>query len=297
MPPGCEQRGTIPRMKIALGTLAMVLVAACSSGASQSPTARASSASPTPAVSARQRWDQIRAELGRASSGHIRSETTPEGKDVPLITEDGAFDLTHGSLDLQIDTLTGDGPESTRVRVAQNGAGYLQQDSWKGAWSGCWLPRSARSLEQDSNANPGDKAMPLPLRVVLAAKIRTRGPVPDGHQISASIDAYSALRVLGFSGSGVESLRSMIQRVTVPLVLMVWDDPLVIEGDVHGKDAVQALAAAGQPLPSRSVRLVRERRTHLRMISFGRPVTIAAPDAALLLPPGAGKNVACPANR
>jgi hypothetical protein len=204
--------------------------------------------------------------------------------------EGGVFDIQRGSMDVEMAVRTGSGGQDvTRTRLTADDKGYLTMLSWSGRWANCWLPLNSTALQSQL---AGEERLPVPVAVLLHVEVAD--PDQAGAEIRGQLDAFSALRLQGYSAVTLRDLKSRLLRTRVPITVSVDDDPVVVTARLEGADIEKALRRAGTQLSGGTD--IRRVHTEVEITQVGEPVDIKPPDPDALLPNGATKSDRCAAS-
>jgi hypothetical protein len=280
-------------MRVVLGAIVLVAVSACSSGGTPETTPhqpkQMTSASSSP-LDAQERWARATHQLRQLSTGHFSAVSSDGVVSTPAETEGGVFDIQRGSMDVEMAVRTGSGGQDvTRTRLTADDKGYLTMLSWSGRWANCWLPLNSTALQSQL---AGEERLPVPVAVLLHVEVAD--PDQAGAEIRGQLDAFSALRLQGYSAVTLRDLKSRLLRTRVPITVSVDDDPVVVTARLEGADIEKALRRAGTQLSGGTD--IRRVHTEVEITQVGEPVDIKPPDPDALLPNGATKSDRCAAS-
>jgi hypothetical protein len=292
------------------------------------PASSASSAStePVPPTSGPPKPPRLRLKaaqrtLTRAQQGVYNLNVWSAGDDRQvMLSERAYFNVPGGVVDI-LRTMQNPAPakgeeRSFRMRIRSSPrTSFLQMSDW-GRWDGCWAELTPDLLAEQGIDISGTPNIPVPVSVVLGATFpRDTTPalarVPDARsaipalskaeqgedEVTVTIDAVTALQMIGITGSALLELDPAAAKVRVPLTLRYFAEyPDLVEKvtvwGIHIAQALQESDAEVDPLlPTAAAALFAEAR-------FGpstTPVTFERPPAAELLPPRATKDQTCPA--
>jgi hypothetical protein len=258
--------------------------------------------------------------MSRSTDGAYELSVSLSGLDHPLVSERGRFDVQHEVMDTvrttQDPTAEDDDERSSyvmRVRSSPE-TRFLQMDDW-GKWDGCWAEYDDElmaSLGVDMSGLPN---IPVPVSLVLDAKVPAKNrPVVARPGGSASVvpavsttapdsltvhtDGYTALQMLGVSGSVLVELDAAVVRAKVPVRLEFFFayPELVEDVYVEGPEVLSALRATDAQLDAQLTSYLGAAFSRATFSEATTPVEFDRPSPDQLVPAGATMDQTCPAN-
>jgi hypothetical protein len=300
----------MPRVRVILGALALLLVAGCSGdgGTPSGESSSTASGSLSPASDSppppRQRLRAAQRTLADVTAGAYTLRIDTEFSETD-ISERGTFNVPAEAVNLRR-TITFarkvGGRHRYIVRIRSSPATrFLQMNDW-GNWNGCWAefdPDLLADLGIDLRGIPN---IPAPVSVVLDARLSPENITPTSGPMAAKAtvltDAFTALQLLGVSTSVLLELPRAAARVNVPAHLSYFDEhPTIVHSvELIGGEVAEALRAGDAGTSIELRRFVDYRDATVTFAPADAPVRFERPPADQLLPPGATEDQTCAAH-
>jgi hypothetical protein len=317
----------LPRALVVVSSLLLATtLAACATDerpqAGRTPSTRTSvtpsvtsSPTPSPTVSpsrapvtrrqARHAWDAALLRLGRARTGQYSWALYVDGASDPLSRESGAYSIDPMKSAFErtfSNPSPGPGERAEYVAKLRRIAGvtYMQMEDW-GSWNGCWLKMTSDLIEDQTSIDvSGGPDLPVGVAVMAdSTVVRPSGSwFGDPYvEYTAQVTAVEALQFLGVSARQFPRRLDDLASVKAPMVVTIGVDDRPYGGAVRGADVAAAIRHAGVHLGADLRRYLPSLSASIVLRAYERPVTIAVPSPARILPADAVKTDTCPANR
>lgn len=155
-------------------------------------------------------------ELLHARTGKVELTSTVNG--VPVIEDEGGYDLGETTFELTRWATTPEGEVYASVHLAIAGSLFMQMLDWPDPLKGCWLELPPEATARLSEVQPGQLGPPS-VAAVLTSDVAGGG---DSDALGVVLPAVAALQVLGISTSHLGDFEGA-EDLMVPATISIVD--------------------------------------------------------------------------